>query len=207
MILNKKANFGIKLFGFFFLLTIISGIFFFLSVNMHYLLYDYGMQPILNIKDTLDISSGADTAIENAASNFLGTTTYMDYFFAVFILSIFVSGIISSIQARQYGLVSFFGMATLGMLFMIFILSLAVQVRGWFLNNIAYAIQTTSVNMPFLTFFYNYTYEIIILMFLVFLAVNQLNLEVIREKFSALFNKDKEDTGREFSLGGGKFEE
>lgn len=207
MISNKKANFGIKLFGFFFLLTIISGIFFFLSVNMHYLLYDYGMQPILNIKDTLDISSGANTAIENAASNFLGTTTYMDYFFAVLILSIFVSGIISSIQARQYGLVSFFGMATLGMLFMIFILSLAVQVRGWFLNNIAYAIQTTSVNMSFLTFFYNYTYEIVILMFLVFLAVNQLNLEVIREKFSALFNKDKEDTGREFSLGGGKFEE
>lgn len=205
--INKKADFGMKMFGFFFILTIISGLFFFLSVNLHYILFDYGIQPILDVKDTLGISEGANTAIEGAATSFLGMTDYMDYFFGVLLLSMFISGIISSIQARQYGLISFFGMITLGNLFLIFILSLAVQVRGWFLNNIAYAIQLTPVSMPILTFFYNYTYYIVILMFLTFLTVNQLDLAVIREKFSALFNKDKEETGGDFSLKGGKFEE
>jgi len=209
---NKKANFGIGLFGFFFIMMIVSGLFFFLSVNLHFILYDYAIQPVLDVVNTsLSISTDAETTIGSIASTYLSLTAYMDYFFGVMLLSMFITGIMSSIKARQYGLVSFFGMTTIGVLFLIFILSLALQIRGWFLNNIAYAILTTNVQMPILNFFYNYSYELAILMFLIFLGVNQLDLAVIREKFSKLFDRDKqdsEDTGSQgFNLGRGKFEE
>ena len=208
---NKKANFGLNMFTFFFMLTIISGLFFFLSVNLHFIFYDFAIDPVVQLTNgTLDISNAAQTNISTLSSNFLGQTTYMDLFFGVLLLSAFITGIIASIKARQYGLVSFFGMVTIGMLFLIFILSLGLQVRGWFLNNIAYAILTTSsYEMPILMFFFNYTYELVILMFLIFLGVNQLDLAVLREKFSTLFSRDKQDSqgGEGVNLGGGKFEE
>lgn len=207
---NKKAEFGLKMFIFFFALTIISGIFFFLSVNMHYLLYDYGITPLIDVANNtaLGISETAKDAITGASSSYLTQTTYMDYFFGVMLLSMFISGIISSIESRKYGLFSFFGMLTLGNMFLILLISFAVQVRGWFLNNIAYAILNENISMPIMEFFFNYTYQIVIIMFLIYLIINQLDLELIKEKAPAFFGKDKQSSeSSEFSLNGGKFEE
>lgn len=206
---NKKAEFGMKLFGFFFVLMIVSGLVMFLGVGLHLILYDYGFDPIITMVNdsTLDISTNAANAINTNTQTYLGFTEWIDYFFGVVLLSSFVAGIISSIKARQYGLISFFGMITIGNLFLIFLLSIAINIRGWFLNNFVYSMLLINVEMPILTFFFNYSYQIVIIMFLTFLAVNQLDLNKIRENLPDFFNKDKEDSEGQFKLGGGKFEE
>ena len=203
---NKKGNLGLRIFIFSFLITIISGFFFFLSVDLHFLIYDYGLQPVINLANsTLGVSGEATAGINSLGSKYLGLTQYMDWFFGVLLLSTFISGIIASIQAKKYGIISFFGMVTIGNLFLLFLINYAMEVRGWFLNNIAYAILVGDVNMPILEFFYNYTPFVLIVFALVFLGVNQMDLEKIKEKLPSVFSQEKETSG--FSLGGGKFEE
>ena len=188
---NKKANFGFRLFGFLFILVLVSGLFMFLTLGVHYLFYDYAIDPALEVATEIGVSAESQTQLTNLSTQYLNNISYMDYIFGVFLFSIILSILVGASQAKTYGIVSFFGMLTIGNMFLILLISYATQVRGWFLNNIAYAIINTSVDMPILTFFINYSEYIVVILFIVALVVNQVDFETAQEKVGGLFQKPK----------------
>jgi len=188
--MDKKGNFNI--FGFFFGLLIISGLFLFLSVGLHFILYDFGIKTIVEAGETILNPINATeslTAISNLENSYLGNTKYFDILFAVVILSLFIESVIASALSRKTGFISFFGLLTIGNVFLIYILSYAVQIRGWMLNEIFFQMITVSINTPFMDMFFNYSLYIIIIWYVILIAVRQVDFDPIIERTQNLFSK------------------
>lgn len=197
MKINKKGSAG--LFGFFFVLMIFASIFFFLTFGMHYILYDYALDPTIDIADTLlDENGEAMTNINALGSTYLGLVDYYDILFLVLILSAFIESTIASLKTKEQGFLSFFGFVTLGNVFLIFVLSYATQVQGWILNEILFNVILVTTETPVLTFFFNYSMFIGVFWYLWLIGINQINLEGIKEKVPNVFSRSKitSDDGR-----------
>lgn len=190
MVKNKKGGAGI--FGFFFVLMVFASVFFFLSFGMHYILYDYALVETTNVAGTILSPTGeAMTNINTLNANYLGLTTFYDLLFLVIILSAFVESTLAAIKAKEDGYLSFFGMVTIGNVFLIFILSYATQIQGWILNEVLFNVILVTMETPILTFFFNYSMYIGVLWYLWLLGINQVNLEGIKEKIPNVFSRSK----------------
>lgn len=197
MIKNKKANVG--LFGFFFILMVFSSLFFFLTFGMHYILYDYGISQTTAVAETLLSPTGESMdRINELATSYLGITDYYDLLFLVLIVSAFIESTIAALKAREDGFLSFFGMVTIGNIFLIFVLSYATQIQGWILNEVIFNVILVTMETPVMTFFFNYSMYLAIFWYLWLLGINQINLEGVKEKLPNVFSRDKltSDEGR-----------
>jgi len=189
---NKKG--GTNVFTFFFSLMIITGIIMFVIIGMHYILYNYAIVPVVAIGDSVISDPALKAPINNIASSYLANIKYFDILFLTVIVSMFVESVISAINTRRNGFISFFGLITVGNLFMIFLINYAIQIRGWMLNEILFNIITVIPNTPFINMFINYSYYIGVIWYIILVVLIQIDIEPIIEKASNVFNK--QDTGR-----------
>lgn len=178
---NKKADSHRRIFFFFFFLMFVSGLFFFLLTALPAILYDYGIQFAVDANQNLvnlGISSNtSQTNIVNLASGYTNLYKLADYAFLFIIISAFIQSILASTQATKRGIFSFFGYITIGNVFLIFIMSFAITIRDWFLNNIVYNILTISIETPFFTFFFNNSYYIGMFWYIVLITVNMIDFK------------------------------
>jgi len=181
-----------NVFGFFFTLMILSGVIMFVIVGMHYIFYDYAITPVVNIGDTLISSPSLKEPINNIAASYLANVKYFDILFLVIIVSMFVESVISAINTRRNGFISFFGLITVGNLFLIFVMNYAIQIRGWLLNEVLFNIITIIPNTPFIDMFINYSYYIGVLWYIILVVLIQVDIEPIIEKASNVFNKQEQ---------------
>lgn len=201
MIKNKKANVGV--FGFFFVLMIFSSIFLFISFGMHYLLYDYAIVQTYETADIILDSEGQSmTNIEELMSSYLGITDYYDLLFLFLLISAFVESTIAAIRTKEQGFLSFFGLVTIGNVFLIFILSYATQIQGWIVNEVLFEIIIMTTDTPVLTFFLNYSIFIGVFWYLWLLGINQINIDGLKERFNTMFSRATNKLNDE-----GRFEE
>ena len=185
---NKKG--GVKVFGFFFVLMIFSSVFFFLSFGMHYILYDYAIMEVKDVAGTVLNPTGESmTNIEDLSTDYLGLNKYYDLLFLVILVSAFVESTLASMKAKEEGFLSFFGLVTLGNVFLIFILHYATQIQGWILNEILLNVILVTIETPILTFFFNYSMYIGLFWYLWLIGINQVNFEGLKEKTSNVFSK------------------
>lgn len=194
VLLKNKKGASLGLFGFFFILTIFVAVFFFGSILMHYVLYDYGISTIVDsVASPLLNSTGESmTNINNLSTSYLGNNQYYDILFLVLIISAFIQSTLGSMKAKEEGFMTFFGMVTLGNIFLIFILSYGLQIQGWIFNEIIYNVLTYNVETPIITFFINYGMYVMVSWYLWLIAVNQINFDGIKDKISSLFSSNRD---------------
>lgn len=192
MKLDKKA-YSAQIFIFFFLWIFICGLLMFLSFGLHYIFFDYGISEAGTIGKNLispyDPSAPAIAEIEKYETGFLGLTNFYDILFLVMMLSLFIESTIAAVAQRQAGFFSFFGFITIGNVFLITILSYAIQVRGWFLSEVVYEVILVTIDAPIMTFFFNYSMYIGILWYAWLIAVNQIDLPRLKALAQDTINK------------------
>jgi hypothetical protein len=197
MNLNKKAGFGVGLFWFFFSFMLVSGIMFFILTAFPAILHTYGIQTAVDVnQDLVDLgvsSNSSQTNINQLSSSFKNLYTYADYFFLFILVSAFIESITAASTARRTGIFSFFGYITIGNVFLIFILSYAIHIRGWFLNEIVYNILTISIETRFFDWFFNYSYYIGMIWFIILLFVNLVDFKSLMGRLPFV---DQKDSGR-----------
>jgi hypothetical protein len=200
---RKKGDVGSNIFGFFFILLIFSVMFFFITYGIHFLLNDYALEPTENIAGSLLVANGsAMNNIYTLRSNYLENVLFYDIFFLLVIISAFVESTIGAIRAKERGFLSFFGLLTIGNLFFIFILVIATKIQGWMLNDVFYVIITTQLNTPFLSFFFNNSVIICVIWAIWLIAINQINIDNLKEKF-----RDRVSSRGSLVSSEGRFEE
>lgn len=186
-------NFGGRVFGFFFILMIVSGLLMFFTFGLHYLFYDYGVNTLGTIgKDLIgqyNASSEQITNINNTEQSYLSLTQWYDILFLSIIVGLFIESTIAAVGARTQGFFSFFGYVTIGNIFLITIMSYAIQIRGWFLNEIMFRIILPVIDAPIMTFFFNNSIYIGVIWYLWLLAVNQIDIAKIKNLANEVINK------------------
>lgn len=197
---NKKAmSWGIGLFRFFFGLMIVSGILFFMLTALPAILYDYGIQYGVTVNQNivdLGISNNeSQENIEALASSYTNLYNLADYAFIFFMVSMFIESVIAASRVNREGIFTFLGLITLGNIFLIFILSYAIHINDWFLNNFVYNILTISIATPFASWFFNNSYFIGSLWYCILLLVNIIDFKALGSKFTFLsknkYERDK----------------
>ena len=191
VVIKNKKGYSTGIFGFFFILVIFASLFFFLTFGMHYILYDYGISQAEDITDTLLTNT---TSIQNLGQSYLNLTGFYDLLFLVLLVSLFIESTIAAVKTAESGFLSFFGFITIGNLFLIFILSYAVKVQGWIINDLVYNVILVNITTPVLTAFFNYSLYIGVIWYLWLIAVNQINSDGIKQKFQNLFPNKQEKT-------------
>lgn len=207
MKLNKMGNYGVGLFGFFFIFTILIALYIFFSYVMHYILYDFALTPTTDLvaSQILQVNGTAMNNINTLKSDFLGLNDYFDILFLLLVVSAFIQSTIAAVKTKEAGVFSFFGLITIGNVFLIFIMFYGVQIQGWILNEIVYDVLLVSINSPIIDFFINYGLYLGVLWYLWLLGVNQIDINNLKNKVDSLFNKG--DTQNDLLNNQGRFEE
>lgn len=178
---NKKGDSHRRIFFFFFALMFISGLFFFMLTALPAILYDYGIQFAVDANQNLVnlgvSSNSSQTSINNLATGYTNLYDLADYAFLFIIVSAFIQSILASVNAVKRGIFSFFGYITIGNVFLIFIMSFAINIRDWFLDNIVYNILTISIETPFFSFFFNNSYYIGMFWYITLLVINMIDFK------------------------------
>ena len=173
---NKKGYFGISLVGFFFALMVVTAILFFFLTALPVILHTYGIEQAVSINENL-VTQGVSSA--TSQNNIIALadrykTIYLiaDYMFIFFIVSAFIQSIISATRAKREGIFSFFGLITLGNVMLVFLLTLAVRISDWILNEIVYNILLISFDTPFTNWFFEYSIFVALFWYTTLLVVN-----------------------------------
>jgi len=195
-----------KVFGFFFILVIMSGLFLLLGQGLHFISYDYGIDPVAGLGQTLLNSSGNATTgalntINILKGDFLSNSAIFDMIFLTFFVSIFIESCIAAIKTRRLGWMSFFGFITLGNILLGLIIYFALQIRGWILTEIFYNIITETFTATWSDYFINNTWTIVFFWYLIIITLSFINVDKILSKIGL---REKEE--QEFNNTGG-FEE
>lgn len=173
---NKKAIFGISLIGFFFALMVVTAILFFFLTALPVILHTYGIEQMVSINEDM-VTDGISSAssqvnVLEIAESYKNIYLIADYMFILFIVSAFIQSVISATRAKREGIFSFFGLITLGNVIMVFLLTLAVRISDWILNEIIYNIVVISFDTPFTDWFFNYSIFVALFWYTTLLVVN-----------------------------------
>jgi len=192
--MNKKAN--IALFGFFFTIVLLSGLFLFMGVGLHYISYDYGIEPVADLGQTLlnstgNSTTGALSAIETLKGDYVGNSSIFDWLFLIFMIALFIESCAAAIRTKRSGWLSFFGFVTVGNLLFGLMLYFSIQIRGWILNEIFYKIITESFTSTWIDYFINNTWQILFIWYLILLILSTINVDLILSKIG-LGNKEQD---------------
>lgn len=172
-----------KLFTFFFVLQILSGLFLFITFGFHGLFDTYVITPsvdagidLINQSNTNgSYVSPAITELENLKTGFESFYGYYDTLFLIFILTGFVQSVIAAANVNKENIISFFGLITIGNVFLIYLVSYAIQVRDWIVNEIVLNTVSGYNNVSWYNMFSEYTYYILVLWYLALLLANQID--------------------------------
>lgn len=179
---NKKAQILKNIFQLSFGLIIGSAVFFIFSIVLFYIMFDYAITPFATIASGMTTDANTLTGISDVVAQYLTLYTALDWFFLLVIVNIMISSCIAAVKARTLNPFSFIGMALFGNIFMIFLLSFAVEAQSWILSEFAYNILLSVPNTPFITFWFNYDIFILPVFFLILLALNQIDIDDLRAK-------------------------
>lgn len=195
MKINKKGNFGIGLFWFFFALMFISGIFFFIFTALPAMLSTYGIDIAVDAnQDLVDLgvsSAASQNSINAIANSFTNLYKFGDYAFMFIIVSLFIESCIAAKNARRGGIYSFFGLMTLGNVILVFIMSYAIHIRGWFLNEIVYNILTISIETRFFDWFFSNSYYIGMVWYAILLVINMVDFGAMLSRIPFITSNEK----------------
>ena len=181
--MNKKGNFGLSLYGFMFVLIVVSVVMLFVSFGFHFITYDYVIEPTANIGQSLLNSSGTAYAnIENLKDDYYGRWAVYDLLFFATIISLFIQSCWTAIRAKRLGFMTFMGLLTIGNLFFVLLLSYAINIRTWILNEFFYKIITESFTARLTFMFFENSYYICFGWFTILLVLSYVDIPAILEK-------------------------
>ena len=197
--MNKKGAFGIRLFGFLFAVMIIMAVLFFFLTAFPAILHQYGIMTLVDVnQDLIDMGvsgNSSSAGVLNIAEGYKNIYKVADYMFMFFILSLMISSVVAAARAKREGIMSFFGLITLGNVVLIFLLTFAVRISDWVLNELVYRILNVSISTPFALWFFDYNLYIGFIWYTVLLLVNIVDFKAIGSKFGFV-SEDDEDKVR-----------
>lgn len=189
-------SFGIRIFGFFFFLQIILAILFFFLTAFPAILSTYGIDTIVQVSEDLLqqglTSQESHISVLELKESYRFLYTIADYIFLFFIVSVFINSIIAAVNTKKEGILTFFGYMTLGNVILIFLLTYAVQIQNWIINNIVYSVLLININTPFTLWFFDFSIYIGTFWYTLLLVINIIDLKSIASKFGLINSKRKE---------------
>jgi len=185
--MNKKAN--TKVFGFFFILVILSAIMLFLGVGMHFITQELALEPVRDIGINIlnssgNVSNATVTRLNNVVLERENQVGVYDLLFLVFMISIFIESLIGAIKTKRMGWFSFFGFITVGNLIFGLIVYFAIQIRGWILNEIFYNVITESFTSTWFDYFVNNTWWLLFVWYLLIIVLSFIDVSTILSKIT-----------------------
>lgn len=178
--MNKKGNFGLSLYGFMFVLIVVSVVMLFVSFGFHFITYDYVIEPTATIGQSMLNSSGVAYAnIENLKDDYYGRWAVYDLLFFATMISLFIQSCWTAIKARRLGFMTFMGLLTIGNLFFVLLLSYAINIRTWILNEFFYKMITESFTARLTFMFFENSYYICFGWFTILLVLSYLDIPAI----------------------------
>ena len=189
---NKKGNFGLSLYGFFFVMMISTAIMLFLGIGMHFITYDYVIEPIADTGSlVLDPAGQAYAHVQALKLDYFGKWTVYDLLFLFMMLSLFIESCWTAIKARRTGLMSFLGLLTIGNLFFVFLLSYAINIRNWILNEFFFKIITENFTARWTFTFFENSYIIAFAWFTILVVLSFIDIPAILERVGIIGGEDK----------------
>ena len=170
-------------------------IFLFATVGYKQIFSENIIQPVLDVtlslNQTLTIPASIQTAQQTVADGYnLPFFDYDLYFLVTFLLA-FTSTIFSAQRAKKLGLMSFFGMVSIGSWIFLLIITIMTQLSDWLILNLyTNLFDLTGINTPIIDFFLSNISFICFLWFVVILIINQID-------FQDVFRRVSESEGRE----------
>ena len=182
-----------------FSVVFVSALMLFLGVGMHFILNDFGIRQIKETgKDLIGNAANQNSiALDTYAQEHYDFYTYYDYIFLVMMLALFIESVYAAVKARAAGWYSFFGYATIGNVFLLFLIGYATQIQGWILNEFVYGFLTIEIQTPIFTAFVTYIAYIITFWYLILLIVNRIDLGIIKDKMDDFVGNNKEEVSFE----------
>lgn len=186
MRLNKKAQ-AYKFFGFFFIISIVSALMMFLGVGMHFIAYDYGVTQavdigvdVVNRTGNVNTSGAFYTGITGMQTKFFDLSGVYDWLFLLTMVSLFIESCIAATKTKRLGWFSFMGLVTFGNLLLIMVIFFSIQIRDWFMTEVFYKIITETFDSMWMTYFFDNTYWILFLWYLIILVLSIVDFKQIR---------------------------
>lgn len=193
---DKKGNFAVSVFGFFFTLSIVAAVLLLFLVALPAIMFEYGLKQGVNVgQDLVDMGVSNQVAQDNIvdlAEGYKFFYAYADYLFIFFIIGAFVQSIITAVKLPRQGIMSFFGLMTLGNVLLLFFLGFAVEIQSWIVNEIVYSVILVAVDAKFSNWFFEYNMIIITFWFTLLVVLNMVNLDSIRDRIPFL-SRDSEE--------------
>jgi len=180
---NKKGNFGMSLYGFFFVMMIITVMMLFLGIGFHYITYDYIIEPIADIGQSLLVNGGeAYNAIGVLEGQYEGRVGIYDLLFLFSMISIFIQSCWTAIKAKRLGFMTFTGLLTIGNIFFVLLLSYAINIRTWILNEFFYKMITETFTARWTFMFFENSYIICFSWFTILLILSYVDFPALISK-------------------------
>lgn len=181
--MNKKGNFGLELYGFFFVMMIVSVIMLFISFGFHFITYDYVIEPMADIGQGLLVVDGeAYTAVGALKSDYYDRWSIYDLLFFFTMISIFIQSCWTAIRAKRLGFMTFMGLLTIGNIFFVLLLSYAINIRTWILNEFFYKMITESFTARLTFMFFENSYYICFAWFTILVILSYIDIPGLLDK-------------------------
>ncbi len=176
---NKGSVIGITYIILAFMLTAVMYVFlvvFYQSVGSENVI-----EPLVNISVNTSITFGNSAQITSEIASYTGkfndTNIFLDLYFFVFFLSMFILSIVMSFKAKKEGPLSFFGTLTFGMLGFLLILGFIDQITTYLIEVLIVGILEFDLTSTLLIAAYFNNIQVINLIWaLIIIAVNQFEL-------------------------------
>jgi len=181
--MNKKGNFGLELYGFFFVMMIVSVIMLFIGFGFHFITYDYVIEPMSDIGQGLLVVDGETyTAVGALKSSYYDRWAIYDLLFFFSMISIFIQSCWTAIRAKRLGFMTFMGLLTIGNIFFVLLLSYAINIRTWILNEFFYKMITESFTARLTFMFFENSYYICFGWFTILLILSYIDIPALIDK-------------------------
>ena len=173
-------------------LTVVLGLSFVILMYLFAILFikDIGRTEILDridnytyqTEDMLGLSDEMKTHIHEFPDEYSALDVPIDLYFFAVIISTFIGSLISSYKAKEQNMFSFFGMITIGVMFLLFLTFFIDIINTWFIYNFIAGVMEINISDYMLLNFYITNLGIINLAwFVIIILVNKLNFTNVRE--------------------------
>lgn len=168
-------------------------------------LYEIGEEFIIsdlsNITQTVATNIGLDSSYNTLAqsleTNYNSIEFPYDILFAIIMIGAFITSNVIAFKSDRVPTLSFLGIVTVGMMFILLLLSFLNEFVTWFLSDIFYAIfDDLTIDTPFIDWYFGNLSLINMVWFAVLLFLNQVEVN-FKELFKQRDAGDLEEGGRQ----------
>lgn len=161
---------------------------------------EFIIDDISNVTQTIaqdtNVSSVYVTKMQEAESNYDNTKLPFDLLFAMIFLGAFVASVSIASKASPMPTYSFLGVVSIGLMFVLFVLTFLDQFISWFIDDFFYKLfNGATQNTPFLDWYLGNLSMINIVWLSILLFLNQVEIDI-----TTIFkrNKKQDNTGGSF---------